>query len=926
MPSSESSEDWADRFLEDLHGQESGSVHSAPSHETDPDDDERLGRLAVERGLIGREGLEDCMRELEASRTRGKRIPLGEILVKRRILTTESLIGLLSQPSRASGEAPEIPRYEFRDRLGEGATAIVFRAWDRELKRLVAIKVLREFASMNPIARERFRREAQASATLSHPNVVRVYDLGEVAGRFYIVLELIEGRPLVEVLKEGASQDTLLKLLGQAARGIAAAHLQGIVHRDLKPANILVSQTGEAKVTDFGLAHLVESSLELTRQGSTLGTPMYMSPEQVRGDAREITPRTDVYALGAILYEILSGVPPHVGETLAEIYESILHKDTIPPKPKDASLSGDLETVVMKALDKFPAHRYPTAGEFAEDLGRAMEGRPIFAQPESRVRRIWRRTSKSRPLVGPLFLALLLGLGAGILAMRRQRHVLMTVESVLGEVRMPSIAGRPSAEKGSTLAVGEVVETGPSPSRAVFRLPRGGRLEAGPGTSIRAQSEASFTLVSGTLVAEPDGRPLDMLTPHARIHSSGESLTLSVDSDWTRVESKSGGTRVTRLRDGRNAELPPASTLRVTPEAGDFEPAPLTERILRVGQGRPFLLPSAAAAAAKDGDVVEIDSGLYEGDFAHWRAHHLTIRGIGGRARIKGEGKPTRSKALWVVSGRDALIENIEFSSSASAGLWIEAPSPTVRDCAFLDNTRGLVANDDPESDLIIEQSEFARNGNGMSSNLVCPDVRNLVLRHCYLHHPRQGHEITSLARSNYILYCRISDEKSPSSMVLHIPRGGTSFLIGNLILRGVTGQSQASMVAFAVDDSAPRGMLYFVNNTVCDERQTDGFIWLGAQARAQITNNIFSGAAPVVRGGEATSFNNLVGRDPLFVNSAAYDYHLREGSPAIDAGVDPGMVGAFDLHPRFQYLHPAGKELRPVRGALDLGAFEFGK
>src|SRR6185295_1275176 len=181
------------------------------------------------------------------------------------------------------------------------------------------------------IARQRFRREAQAAAGLAHPNVITVHDAGEADGRLYLVMELVDGKPLSEFFRNpDVDLRRRIQLIEHAARGVAAAHEKGIVHRDLKPQNILVPPGGEPKVADFGLAHMADSTTALTRTGSTLGTPLYMSPEQVGGKAREITPRTDVWALGAILYEVLSTRPPFLGETQLEIYEKIAHHDPTP--------------------------------------------------------------------------------------------------------------------------------------------------------------------------------------------------------------------------------------------------------------------------------------------------------------------------------------------------------------------------------------------------------------------------------------------------------------------------------------------------------------------------------------------------------------------------------------------------------------------
>jgi len=260
--------------------------------------------------------------------------------------------------------APEIPRYDVQGKLGEGATAVVWRAVDRELGRPVALKALKESGAE---VRARFRREAQAAASLSHPNIVGVHDVGEVDGRLYIVMELVEGPPLSDP-----------RVLEKAARGVAAAHAKGIVHRDLKPSNIL-----DGKVADFGLARWHEADASLTGTGTMLGTPLYMSPEQAQG--RAVSPRTDVYALGAILYEMLAGRPPHTAGSLPALFGMIVHDDP-PAPPGDPGLAA----VCLKALEKDRERRYAHAGEFADDLARALAGEPVVARPPGALRRIGR--------------------------------------------------------------------------------------------------------------------------------------------------------------------------------------------------------------------------------------------------------------------------------------------------------------------------------------------------------------------------------------------------------------------------------------------------------------------------------------------------------------------------------------------------------
>jgi len=309
---------------------------------------------------------------------------------------------------------PTLTRFEIGEPLGEGATAVVYRARDRELGRGVALKLLRG-AAFGDIPRERFRREARAAAGLVHPNLVAIFDAGEDAGRPYLVLELVEGRSLAEVLAAPRPElRKLLALLEKAARGVAAAHAGGIVHRDLKPANILVTPEGTPKVGDFGLAHLSDSRSDLTRTGTTLGTPLYMAPEQVEGRPDRISPRTDVYALGAILYEILAARPPQLAETVAELYRKITDEDPAPPSTVAPGIPREAELIALKALEKDPARRYADAGEFADDLQRHLDGEPVHARPTGLAERLLRRIGRNRRTVGLGSLAAVALVAAGL--------------------------------------------------------------------------------------------------------------------------------------------------------------------------------------------------------------------------------------------------------------------------------------------------------------------------------------------------------------------------------------------------------------------------------------------------------------------------------------------------------------------------------
>ncbi|HVR85059.1 MAG TPA: serine/threonine-protein kinase, partial [Planctomycetota bacterium] len=420
MPSSDP-KDRARNILRGLSEHESERTTVDPGRTRTASDGFVVGFRALQKNLIRPEELDLCLKAHEEARGRGAPVPLEQILVERGFLTREALAGLLAEAEPAPSGFPSLPRFEIRQRIGEGASAIVYAAWDRQLHRLVALKVLRESIGLSDLARERFRREAQASAGLAHPHVVTVYDAGEANGHFYLVMELVEGRPFSEVLKEGKLPlDEALRLLVRVAQGVSAAHEKGIVHRDLKPANLLVTPSGAPKVSDFGLAHVVGDRSELTRTGTTLGTPLYMSPEQVEGRSKEVTPRTDVYALGAILYEILTGRPPHQGEVTMELYRSIVHDSVISPRKLNPAVSRELEAITLKALEKEPGRRYAAAGDFAKDLERVLAGEPVLARPPSPLYLARRRVYRHRVALS-VGLALALALGVSVTAVRTSR-------------------------------------------------------------------------------------------------------------------------------------------------------------------------------------------------------------------------------------------------------------------------------------------------------------------------------------------------------------------------------------------------------------------------------------------------------------------------------------------------------------------------
>ena len=342
-----------------------------------PKERELIGELAVEEGKITPSQLEECLRDQREAKGEDPP-PLGELLVRKGHLTPGELAALLERQTDEAGLHNPAWRYEIREPIGRGATAVVYRAWDRELRRDVALKVLRQEHVQNPEIVKRMVHEARAEARLSHPNIVSVHDVVAREEMICVVMNFVEGQTLSERFGS-LPQRSRIEMVAKIAEAVHHAHTQGVIHRDLKPRNILVDANDKPFVTDFGLARLAGSDSVQTRAGSVVGTPLYMAPEQVRGDLEAIDSRSDVYSLGAILYEMLTGAPPFVGETTPEIYHKALHVDPDPP----AGAPRDLRIICLKALEKESRARYESAGAMAQDLRRYLDTRPILARPTS---------------------------------------------------------------------------------------------------------------------------------------------------------------------------------------------------------------------------------------------------------------------------------------------------------------------------------------------------------------------------------------------------------------------------------------------------------------------------------------------------------------------------------------------------------------
>ena len=331
-----------------------------------------------------------------------------------------------------------IGRYELIHQIGHGGTSHVYKARQIGLDRIVAVKLLRN-SVVDPQTERRFKQEAELIAQLQHPNIVQLFDFGCEEGQLFLSLELVDGGSLDQRIEGALTFDEITELMIRLARAVQYAHEQNIIHRDLKPSNVLLTNTGEPKITDFGLARYLErpGSVDATRTGTMLGTPSYMAPEQIVGSDSSTKSTVDVYGLGAVLYQLLTGRPPFIADNVLETLRLVREEDPVAPARLRPGLPIDLEVICLRCLEKEPVKRFATASDLVHELERFRSGIPILSRSTGKFEKIV-RWCRRNPLIAGLCGALIISISAGFTGIMWQWQVAKRQSVIAEEKRQQS--------------------------------------------------------------------------------------------------------------------------------------------------------------------------------------------------------------------------------------------------------------------------------------------------------------------------------------------------------------------------------------------------------------------------------------------------------------------------------------------------------
>lgn len=414
--------------------------------------------------------------------------------------------------------------YTILEEISRGAMGVVYKARQHHLDRVVALKVLLagEMATEAQVAR--FRREAQAAAKLRHPAIVPIHEVGVFEGKHFYTMDYIKGRDLSDLIRSGeVTTRRALDIAAQVADALDYAHNRGVIHRDIKPGNIMIDAEDRVHIMDFGLAKQLDSDTKFTRTGTTIGTPAYMPPEQASGESARVDHRADIYSLGAVLYEMLTSRPPFSGDTMMNTLIKVLNDEPVPPKRLNPRIHRDIQTIVLKAMEKSPERRYQSMRAFADDIRRFVAGESISARPAGPLYRAWRFVKRHYTAIFATAAVLGIGLTAGVVVFEARRDSDLRARMALEEGKIIGAQAlerrieqqeKPAVKvvfdddfKGGELKGRWVVE-----DNAPWRIADDGALEvtAAPFAAIRTQAKiAGKVAVSfeASVPPNPDGSP-----------------------------------------------------------------------------------------------------------------------------------------------------------------------------------------------------------------------------------------------------------------------------------------------------------------------------------------------------------------------------------------------------------------------------------
>jgi tRNA A-37 threonylcarbamoyl transferase component Bud32 len=329
--------------------------------------------------------------------------------------------------------------YELLAEIARGGMGVVYKARQSSLKRIVAVKMIRSGQLASEVEVRRFQSEAEAAAQLQHPNIVAIHEIGEHQGQQYFSMDFVEGKNLAQIANnKPVAVRSAAEWLMAIAGAVQFAHQRGVLHRDLKPQNIMVDTAGRPRVMDFGLAKTLGADTSLTNTGMIMGSPSYMSPEQALGRNDLLGPASDVYSLGAILFELLTGRPPFRGKSAVDTMSQVVNDEPPPPRSLNAEAPVDLESICQKCLEKDPVRRYPTARELELDLGRFLDGDPVQARPANALRRTLSWFRRHRWVFSAAISALILTLAGLAYGLWEQTRLLIWVNAHPGAVKTPA--------------------------------------------------------------------------------------------------------------------------------------------------------------------------------------------------------------------------------------------------------------------------------------------------------------------------------------------------------------------------------------------------------------------------------------------------------------------------------------------------------